>query len=98
MIEGNPRLLGLIVAVAFGMLTISTAADAQGWYYINNQPASPEVAAAMAARGLQFGYYWLDANGNWGMAGSSDVRSNIYGRRPSLSERGLLYSPGELLR
>jgi|SRR5215467_13680809 len=90
--------LSLIIAVAFGVLTISTAADAQGWYYVNNQPASPEIAAAMAARGLPFGYYWLNANGNWGMAGSSDVRSNIYGRRPSLSERGLLYSPGELLR
>jgi hypothetical protein len=61
-------------------------------------PASAGVAQQMAARGLPFGYYWLQDNGNWGFEGNSDVVGNIYGRRPSLSERGQLYYPGELLR
>jgi hypothetical protein len=56
------------------------------------------VAQTMTARGLPYGYYWLQPNGNWGFEGSSDVVGNIYGRQPSLSERGRLYYPGELLR
>ena len=98
MTERKQMLVGVMIAVAFGVLAVSSAASAQNWYYVNNQSASPEVAQLMAARGLPFGYYWLYPNGNWGMAGSSDVVGNIYGHRPSLSERGLLYSPGELLR
>jgi hypothetical protein len=77
---------------------LGAGANAQGWYFVNNQPASLEVAREMAARGLPFGRYWLQPNGNWGFAGSADAVGNVYGRRPSLSERGLLYSPGELLR
>ena len=87
-----------LVAVALGALATGSVANAQGWYYVNNQPASPSVAQQMATRGLPFGYYWLQNNGNWGVAGSSDVIGNIYGRQRSLSERGRLYSPGELLR
>jgi hypothetical protein len=89
-------LAGLAVAFAFAA-TVSVA-SAEGWYYINRQPASLEVAQVMAGRGLPFGYYWLQPNGNWGFEGSSDVVGNIYGGRPSLSERGRLYYPGELLR
>lgn len=52
------------------------------------------------------GNYWLDINtGLWGYAGNSApqgyITDNCYQqqeRRPGLSERGLLYSPGELLR
>ncbi len=52
------------------------------------------------------GNYWLDYNtGIWGYAGNTTpqghIADNCYQaqqRRPSLSERGLLYSPGELLR
>jgi hypothetical protein len=86
------------LAAALGFVATVSVASAQGWYYINRQPASPSVAQAMAARGLPFGYYWLAPNGNWGFEGSSDVVGNIYGRQPSLSERGRLYYPGELLR
>jgi hypothetical protein len=84
--------------VVFGFLAIGSTADAQGWYYVNNQPVSADVARQMAARGLPFGNYWLQGNGNWGFANSSDAVGNVHGRRPSLSERGRLYSPGELLR
>jgi hypothetical protein len=86
------------LAAACGFVATVSVASAQDWYYINRQPASLEIAHAMAARGLPFGYYWLQPNGNWGFEGSSDVVGNIYGRRPSLSERGRLYYPGELLR
>ncbi len=87
-----------LMAVALGFLATVSVAQAQDWYYINRQPASRSMAQEMAAKGLPFGYYWLQDNGNWGMAGNSDVIGNIYGRRPSLSERGRLFSPGELLR
>ena len=86
------------LAAAIGLVATVTAAHPQDWYYVNRQPASFAVAQAMAGRGLPFGYYWLQPNGNWGFEGSSDVVGNIYGRQPSLSERGRLYSPGELLR
>jgi hypothetical protein len=86
------------LALAFGYVAMVSAASAESWYYINRQPASLDIAQVMAARGLPFGYYWLQPNGNWGFEGSSDVVGNIYGRRPSLSERGRLYGPGELMR
>lgn len=86
------------LAAVFGLAATVSAASAQNWYYINRQPAPLGVARLMATRGLPFGYYWLRANGNWGFEGNSDVVGNIYGRRPSLSERGRLYYPGELLR
>ena len=85
------------LAAAFGLVA-SVAIAQEDWYYINGQPASPAMAQAMAARGLPYGNYWLQANGNWGLEGNPDVVGNIYGRRPSLSERGRLYYPGELLR
>lgn len=51
------------------------------------------------------GYYWLNfSNGVWGYAGNpipqGNITDNCYQQRhrPGLSERGLLYSPGELLR
>jgi len=90
--------LAVWLVIAFGFVATVSAARAQDWYYINRQPAPPDVAQAMAARGLPYGYYWLQPNGNWGFEGNSDVVGNISGRRPSLSERGLLYSPGELMR
>ena len=88
----------LAFLAALAIAAAGSAAEAQGWYFINGAPATRETAQMMAARGLPFGYYWLQPKGNWGMAGSADAMGNIHGRRPSLSERGLLYSPGELLR
>jgi hypothetical protein len=97
MTSTRSKLVVWLVA-AFGFVATVSAASAQDWYYINRQPASLSVAQAMAARGLPYGYYWLQPNGNWSFEGNSDVVGNINGRRPSLSERGILYSPGELLR
>lgn len=51
------------------------------------------------------GNYWLNVNtGVWGYAGNlfpqGNITDNCYSSsyRPGLSQRGLLYSPGELLR
>ena len=57
------------VAVAFGFVATVPVASARDWYYINRQPASLEIAQAMAGRGLPFGYYWLQPNGNWDLRG-----------------------------
>ena len=51
----------------------------------------------MAARGLPIGDYWVRNDGDWGIMGDPDVQGNVYGRRPSLLERGLLYAPREWL-
>lgn len=48
------------------------------------------------------GRYWLNVRtGIWGYEGGGaqgHIADNCNARRPGLSERGLLYSPGELLR
>ena len=48
------------------------------------------------------GHYWIDMRtGIWGYPGSAaqgHIADNCNRHRPGLSERGLLYSPGELLR
>lgn len=48
------------------------------------------------------GHYWIDMrSGIWGYPGSDaqgHIADNCNRHRPGLSERGLLYSPGELLR
>jgi len=92
----RPKLI-TSAAAALCLLATSAVANAQNWYYINREPVSPAVAEQLAARGLPFGYYWQQGNGNWGVDGDPDAIGKVY-RRPSLSERGLLYSPGELLR
>ena len=90
---------GLIAAAAVvAVTTIYRDAEAQGWYIVNGQPAPPALAQYFAARNLPYGQYWLQQNGNWGFVGNPDTVANLNGRRPSLSERGMLFSPGELMR
>ena len=88
--DSSLRSVALACAL-LGFLAFGSAAHAQDWYFINGAPASPDVAQQMANRGLPFGNYWVQPNGNWGFAGNADVQGNIYGRHPSLSERGLLF-------
>jgi heptaprenylglyceryl phosphate synthase len=97
MTSPRSKLVAWLVA-AVGFVATVSVANAQDWYYINRQPAPLSLAQAMAARHLPYGYYWLQPNGNWGFEGSSDAVGNIYGHQPSLSERGRLYYPGELLK
>ena len=94
----GPSKLAIAVAAALCLFAAGSGANAQNWYYINRQPVTPEVAEQLAARGVPFGYYWQQEDGTWGVDHGSAATANGYRRRPSLSERGLLYSPGELLR
>jgi hypothetical protein len=87
-----------IVAAALGTIVICGTAEAQALYIVNGSPAHPAIAQYFAGRNLPSGYYWVNNNGNWGFAGDATVVGNLHGRRPSLSERGMLFSPGELMR
>jgi hypothetical protein len=87
-----------IVAVALGAIVICGTAESQALYIVNGSPAHPAIAQYFAGRNLPSGYYWVNNNGNWGFAGNATVVGNLHGRRPSLSERGMLFSPGDLMR
>jgi hypothetical protein len=76
----------------------ASSAQAHGWYTINGEPASSDDAQVMAARGLPFADYWVRHDGDWGFADSTDVQGNVYGRRPSFAERGLLYASSGWLK
>jgi hypothetical protein len=86
-----------VVAAALGTIVICGTAQAQ-MYIVNGGPAHPAIAQYFAGRNLPSGYYWVNNNGNWGFAGDATVVGNLYGRHPSLSERRMLFSPGELMR
>lgn len=81
-----------------GLAAASSAAETHGCYTINGQPAYSDGARVMAARGLPFADYWVRHDGDWGLAGSSDTQGNVYGRRPNLAQRGLLYASSGWLR
>jgi hypothetical protein len=95
----------MALAVATGVAAISPPASAQAFYTINGQPAPPHIAYYMAQNGLPPGHYWLNRDGYWGRVGYPQPLGNIYAGggsakaapRPSLSERGMLYRPGEIL-
>lgn len=100
----KPVILRLIVAL---LLCAPVVVDAQGRHVVvNGQRMGPadlhQLDAASCAR-VPNGRYWIDMRtGVWGYEGGwAQGRVGDYcrqSRRKSLSERGLLYSPGELLR
>ncbi|NND92267.1 MAG: hypothetical protein HKN42_15515 [Granulosicoccus sp.] len=88
-------------------LAICGTAQAQRLVSINGtmlNAAQVHQLELMACTGIPDGNYWLDLNsGAWGYAGNA-LRMGYLGdacnqtrRRPSLSERGQLYRPGEIL-
>ena len=96
-----------ILAICAALITIFFALPATAQVIVNGQQLSDEEIRELAIYScgpIYPGNYWLDmATGNWGYAGSYQVVGHIRDRcdgqpRKSLSERGLLYSPGELLR
>lgn len=100
----KPVTLRLVVAL---LLCAPVVVDAQGRYVVvNGERVGPaglrQLDAASCAR-VPNGRYWIDMRtGVWGYEGGwaqGRVGDNCrQSRRKSLSERGLLYSPGELLR
>ena len=65
-------------------------------------PAEIQYLDRISCSYIANGRYWLNPNtGIWGYEGGpaqGHISDNCNARRPGLSERGLLYSPGELLR
>ena len=100
----KPAILRLFVAL---LLCAPVVVDAQGRYVVvTGERVGPaglrQLDAASCAR-VPNGRYWIDTRtGVWGYEGGwaqGRVGDNCrQSRRKSLSERGLLYSPGELLR
>ncbi len=100
----KPVILRLFVAL---LLCAPGVVYAQGRYVVvNGERVGPaglrQLDAASCAR-VPNGRYWIDTRtGVWGYEGGwaqGRVGDNCrQSRRKSLSERGLLYSPGELLR
>ena len=95
----------LIVAL---LLLAPVVVDAQGRHVVVNGerlgPAGLRRLDAASCLRVPNGRYWIDMrSGIWGYEGGwaqGRVGDNCRNksRRKSLSERGLLYSPGELLR
>jgi hypothetical protein len=88
--------LAALLSAMIGFFAAESRLSAQIFYYLNGEPASPEVSQVMASNQLAPGSYWLLPNGNFGVDGSPYPMGNIY-RSLSLSERRRLYRPGEIL-
>ena len=102
--------LGLALAgLSLGTLLAGTA-SAQRYVAVNGQRLNPLQISTLDqwhCGPAPDGRYWLNLEtGIWGYASDPTPRGritdNCYAQQPqrrqSLSERGLLYSPGELLR
>jgi hypothetical protein len=101
MARSSYRLFLLAAAIAF----IPLSAFAERYVVVNGQrlnDAQIEMLEGIQNGPIPNGAYWLDVNtGIWGYAGDPRpmgcIFGNAKGRHLSLSERGLLYSPGEIL-
>jgi hypothetical protein len=104
--------MSIRLVLVLTIFLLSTApALANRHIVVNGKTLSPDEVALLdsfACTYVQDGRYWLAANGAWGYEGFP-IQMGVVGemclggqatapRRKSLSERGLLYSPGELLR
>lgn len=89
-----------------GLLAAPLTAQAQYRYVVVNGQRLDTASMARLDRAaclrVPDGRYWIDMRtGIWGYEGGAPqgrVGDNCRQRPRSLSERGLLYSPGELLR
>jgi hypothetical protein len=96
------------MVVFVGWLAVGGPASAQTrWVIVNGQRVSDAQVAYLEQRAcarIPNGQYWLNLQtGAWGYARNPRVQGVLgqacapQQRRKSLSERGLLYRPGELL-
>jgi hypothetical protein len=97
----------LLEVVAVLVTGIATAAHAERYVVVNGHRLSdPDIQSLERVRcgPIPNGRYWLRGDGVWGFAGDprprGHIRDNCYvpERRPSLSERGLLFGPQDWLR
>jgi hypothetical protein len=102
----------IALVIAFGVMAlalgVSTEALAQRFVVVNGQVMGPQELAILDRYACQYvpsGYYWLNTQtGLWGYAGNPTPQGYISDgcyrqtRRPSLSERRMLYSPYDWVR
>jgi hypothetical protein len=93
---------GLALAVVLTALGLCGTAHAERYVIVNGQRLNTaQIAYLERVRcgPIPNGAYWLNpATGLWGYAGNARPMGHVQdncspGRRPSLSERGLLFSP-----
>jgi hypothetical protein len=107
--EGGSMRLYFALLAATAIL-IPAVASANRYIVVNGQILSPDLVVALDAAActtVPSGRYWLLTDGAWGYEGVPVVAGYVGDqcnagtttpRRKSLSERGMLYSPHELLR
>jgi len=98
----------IFVLIGILMAFNSTISYAERFLIVNGQRLNNQQISYLEqihCGPIPNGSYWLNFNsGLWGYAGNPAPQGYITDncnrsqQRPSLSERGLLYSPGELLR
>jgi hypothetical protein len=99
----------LVTVLATLVLTLGGfgVAFAQRFVVVNGQLMSPAALASLdraACRYVPNGYYWLNfTTGVWGYARNPTPMGHIsdgcyQARRPSLSERRMLYTPYDLAK
>ncbi|MEM0945664.1 MAG: hypothetical protein AAGI70_17145 [Pseudomonadota bacterium] len=94
----------ILPIVAFAVLCLATL-PASAQTIVNGKrltAAATEALAAYSCGPVWPGSYWLNmTTGQWGFAGNpipmGHIRDRCGSRRKSLSERGMLYRPGEIL-
>jgi hypothetical protein len=96
-----------ILAGLFVMLSVTGVAYGERYIVVNGTRlnlAQIQQLERFHCGPIPNGHYWLNPNtGIWGYAGGppqGHISDNCYnpGRRPSLSERGMLFSPRDWLK
>ena len=109
----SPTKFVLVSIAMASMFSTGVALAQTRWVVVNGQRMSDQQIAQLEhfhCAQIPNGWYWVNlVNGAWGYVGSWQVHGyfgdqcNVSGnhqarqRRKSLSERGLLYSPNEIL-
>ncbi|MGE3872153.1 MAG: hypothetical protein AB7F74_04255 [Parvibaculaceae bacterium] len=98
----NPaRAMALLLMGIAGSFAADPA-HAGRFVIVNGQfmsPAQIQRLDRLACIAIPNGAYWLRNDGLWGYSGDPTPRGTLgdYCHRPSLSERRMLYRPGEIL-
>lgn len=94
-----------LIAVLFSSAALFTETAAARVVVVNGSQlnaAEIQYLERISCSRIPDGRYWLDMRtGIWGYergGAQGHIADNCRARRPGMSERGLLYSPGELLR
>lgn len=98
-----------LALLSFVAATAATAHAQSRWVFVNGERMTDAQVMQLARIQCGFipnGRYWVDwRSGAWGLAGnparlgwlSEACRAGQGQHRPSLSERGRLYRPGEII-